>query len=143
MGPSGSGGTPTNTIVAIAVPVIVITILLLFSGLCFFSYRRHGTIPLLSTLRNRKRRSTGGVGGGGGARYGVRQSRAERMGTGAAVPRDNKSETDVGGGVELTDRDSWSPTYTARSAAGGEGRGRNVFREELARQESLRQGRMG
>ncbi|KAK4108870.1 hypothetical protein N656DRAFT_783829 [Canariomyces notabilis] len=142
MGPSGSGGTPTNTIVAIAVPVVVITILLLFSGLCFLSYRRHGTIPLLSTLRKRRPTVGGGIGGGGGAGYGVRQSRAERMGTGAALPGDNKSETDVGG-VELTDRDSWSPTYTARSAAGGEGRGRNVFREELARQESLRQGRMG
>jgi hypothetical protein len=34
-------------------------------------------------------------------------------------------------GIQLTDRDSWSPT--GRSAE----QGRNVFREEVARQERL------
>ncbi|KAH6640223.1 hypothetical protein F5144DRAFT_559692 [Chaetomium tenue] len=54
---------------------------------------------------------------------------------GGSVPwggDDNKSETDVG--IQLTDRASWSPT-TGRGAAGG---GRNVFREEIERQERLR-----
>ncbi|KXX82745.1 hypothetical protein MMYC01_200837 [Madurella mycetomatis] len=119
-GESGSGGPNAA---AIAVPVVVVVALLLVGGACYASWRRRGTVPVLAAL---KRRSTGGAG------YGARQSRSERMGA-AAVRADNKSETDVG--VELTDRDSWSPT--ARTATGG----RNVFREEVERQE--RQARLG
>ncbi|GAB1315409.1 hypothetical protein MFIFM68171_05619 [Madurella fahalii] len=131
-GGSGGGGGGPNA-AAIAVPVVVVVVVLLVGGACFASWRRRGTVPVLAALR---RRSTGGAG------YGVRQSRSERVGPtgaggrggwGAGGVADNKSETDVG--VELTDRDSWSPT--ARNATGG----RNVFREEVERQE--RQARLG
>lgn len=113
-GGGGGGGGGGPNVAAIAVPVVIVVALLLVGGACYASWRRRGTVPVLAAL---KRRSTGGAG------YGARQSRSERMGA------DNKSETDVG--VELTDRDSWSPT--ARTATGG----RNVFREEVERQARL------
>ncbi|KAJ9149187.1 hypothetical protein NKR19_g5743 [Coniochaeta hoffmannii] len=133
---SGNTGHKTN-VAAIAVPVIVVVVLVVLAGLCFFSWRRHGTVPVLGALT--KRRSTG-IGGGGGQGYGVRQSRAERVGAGggatggfaaaAAAGGDRKGA--VGGGVELVDRDSWSPDRTTAQP------GRNVFREEMERQERVR-----
>lgn len=75
-------------------------------------------MPVIGGLM--KRRSGGG---GGGAGYGVRQSRTERVGGGARGVGEDKA----GGGIQLTDRESWSPTA-----------GKNVFREELQRQQRQR-----
>lgn len=127
---SGGKGDDKPNVAAIAVPIVVIIVFLALAGLCVWSWRRNGTVPVLGAL---KRRSTGG-----GEGYGIRQSRAQRVGggggAGGGVPV-------VGGGadkkavpsVELTDRDSWSPG-TSPSGPGG----RNVFREELQRQERER-----
>jgi hypothetical protein len=126
----------TPNLVNIAVPVVVVGTFLLITLLCFLSWRRTGVLPLIG-IRVGKR-AGGGTSGGRRSGYGVRQSRAERVGqhqdaaaaagVGAGVWRaDNKSETDVG--IQLTDRESWSPT--------GRGPGRNVFREEVERQARL------
>ncbi|KAL1840422.1 hypothetical protein VTJ49DRAFT_496 [Mycothermus thermophilus] len=124
---SGGGGGGTN-ILAIVLPLSIIAVLLVLFGFCYTRYRRTGTIPLVGgAVTNLRRRSTGGG-------YGVRQSRAERTGNVAAgagaVTPDHKSETGVDGGIQLTDRESWSP----RS-------GRNVFREEVERQAKDQGGR--
>lgn len=136
-GGDGSGGGRGTNVVAIAVPVVVVGVLLLLGALCFASWRKHGRLPLVGGAVAR-RRSSGG--------YGVRQSRSERTGGvdrggdaapgqwGGAGGADNKSETDVG--IQLTDRDSWSPT--GRSPGAAPSGGRNVFREELDRQAQLR-----
>ncbi|KAK4151581.1 hypothetical protein C8A00DRAFT_17035 [Chaetomidium leptoderma] len=138
-GDQGGGGGGPN-IVAIAVPVIVVGVLLLLLGvLCFFFWRKHGHLPCMGGRRRSQASSSGG--------YGVRQSRSERVGQQQHHHQqqehqqqqqgpwgDNKSETDVG--IQLTDRESWSPTGRSAGVA-GEG-GRNVFREEVARQARLR-----
>ena len=99
--------------------------------------------PVLgSVLGGRGKGAGGGVGGGngegvsgfggdvgGGGNRGVVGGGAVPWGGGAGWG-DNKSETEVG--IQLTDRASWSPT--GRTAGGG----RNVFREEIERQERLR-----
>jgi len=122
----GHHKSKTN-VVAIAVPIVIVVVFLILAGLCVWSWRRHGTVPVLGAL---KRRST--VGGGQG--YGIRQSAAQRTG-GAAPPVVGGAGTGdkkTGGvGVELTDRDSWSPTGTSP-------RGGNVFREEMERQQRER-----
>ncbi|KAK3898164.1 hypothetical protein C8A05DRAFT_38254 [Staphylotrichum tortipilum] len=117
-----SGGV---NVVGIAVPVVVVGVLALLAGMCFLTYRRTGAVPLAGAFNHRS----------SSAGYGVGQSRGERVGADAGGwPRDNKSETNVNaGGVELTDRDSWGV-----AAGGGGGGGRNVFREEVERQERLR-----
>lgn len=140
-------------LVTIVLPVVLVGGFLLLSALCFLSWRRTGKVPLLGGVAGKMRRRPG-VGGGGG--YGVGQSRGERVGGGVAaggvgagaaggspwggVGGDNKSETDVG--IQLTDRDSWSPTARGAGAGAGAGAaqagGRNVFREEVERQERLR-----
>jgi hypothetical protein len=74
-------------------------------------------VPILGALGSRKT--------GGGEGYGIGQSRSQRAGE--TVGTDRKVNA---GGVELTDRDSWSPT--------GSPQGRNVFREEVSRQERER-----
>jgi hypothetical protein len=133
------GGGSDAKAVAIAVPAAIVLVLLLLLTVCCISYRRHGTLPLLRTLRRTSQLSGGGAAG----RDGGREGRAGRSvsgrqwaGAGAAVRGggggDDKSEMDVG--IQLTDRDSWSPT--GRSAAAGGG-GRNVFREEVERQARL------
>lgn len=127
--PKDSTGDSKPNVVAIAVPIVVIVVFLALAGLCVWSWRRHGTVPVLGAL---KRRSTGG----GKQGYGIRQSRSERVGAGPGVAP-GASDKKAGVGVELTDRDSWSPS-TSPSGAGGQGTGRNVFREELQRQERER-----
>ncbi|KAK0707281.1 hypothetical protein B0H67DRAFT_556009 [Lasiosphaeris hirsuta] len=108
----------------IAVPVVLAVAVLLLGGFCCWSWRRHGTVPVVGALgRKMQRRSSG---------YGVRKSHAERTGAapgvgagglaGVAVVSSDKPNV----GIQLTDRDSWSPTGTGNS--------RNVFREELQRQ---------
>ena len=146
-GGSGSDRRGPN-VIAIAVPVVVVCVLLLLVALCFVSWRRHGHLPFIGALPFLRRRgsssrrrssllssaghawpgATGGGqpqegwgngAGGGGGGFAAASTR------GGPVRGDDKSETDVG--IQLTDRDSWSPT----------GR-RNVFREELERQARLR-----
>ncbi|RKU49162.1 hypothetical protein DL546_008511 [Coniochaeta pulveracea] len=112
-----------TNVAAIVVPIIVVVVLILMIGLCVFSWRRTGTVPVLGAL---KRRSTAG-----GAGYGERQSRSQRLGAGAdPVVGRPASRVKSAAGVELTDRDSWSPSTSPR--------GGNVFRQELQRQERER-----
>ncbi len=124
-------GNATNA-VAIAVPVVVVAVLVLLGAVCVVTWRKRGRVPVFG--------SEGVVGKRlSGAGYGVRKSRSERVGPSlpggvAAWGADNKSETNVA--VELTDRDSWSPTGRGPTAA-REGAGRNVFREEVERQARL------
>lgn len=118
-GSSAGSGKRGPSVVAVAVPVVVAVVVLLLVGLCFWSWRRHGTVPLIGALGKARRRSSG---------YGVRQSHSERIGGRAAG-----GGVDIGNdkaGIQLTDRDSWSPT--------GMGNTRNVFREEVQRQERER-----
>ncbi|KAK3987115.1 hypothetical protein QBC44DRAFT_128853 [Cladorrhinum sp. PSN332] len=120
-------------IIAIAVPVIIVSLLLALLGFCFVKWKRTGSVPFVGGAM--RRRSTG---------YGVGKSRSQRVGgdnAGVVAPPGDRGpyaggngldkETAVEGGVELTDRDSWgSPTSS---------KGRNLFREEVERQE--REGR--
>ena len=99
-----SGGSSPNT-AAIAVPVILVVLIILGAGFCIWSWRRHGHV-----LGFGKKKSQG---------YGERQSRSQRTGT-----INTTDATDKSRGIQLTDRESWSPTQ-----------GRNVFREEIQRQE--------
>jgi len=117
---SGGGGP---SVIAIAVPVVIAVVVLLLGGLCFWSWKRHGTVPLVGSLGKVRRQSSG---------YGVRKSASERVGRGVGgggfgVPSD-KPGPNIN--IQLTDRDSWSPTGTGNS--------RNVFREEVQRQERQR-----
>jgi len=76
-------------------------------------------VPILG---GRRRSGSGG--------YGVGQSRSQRVGVvpaGGGFGGNDKQGPNVG--IQLTDRDSWSPTTPSQAA------GRNVFREELRRQE--------
>jgi hypothetical protein len=129
---SSSGSDNKPNVVAIAVPVIVIVVFLAIAGLCVWSWRRHGAVPVLGALR---RRSTGG----GGQGYAIRQSRSQRVGgAGAAVPDPAAAvgeDKQAGVGIQLTDRDSWSPSTSPSGPGGAQ---RNVFREELRRQERER-----
>lgn len=100
---SSSGGSHTNT-VAIAVPIVLGLVAILFAGFCLWSWRRHGQVLCFG-----RKKAQG---------YGERQSRSQRA---EAAPVD---PTDKTRGIQLTDRESWSPTQ-----------GRNVFREEIQRQE--------
>jgi len=106
------------SVIAIAVPGAVGVVVLLLAGLSFWSWRRHGTVPLAGALGKVRRRSSG---------YGVRKSASERVGRGVGASSD-KTRPNIN--IQLTDRDSWSPT--------GTGNNRNVFREEMQRQERQR-----
>lgn len=147
-GGSGNDRHGRPNVIAIAVPVVVVCVLLLLVALCFVSWRRHGHLPFIGALpflwrrgSSSRRRSSllssaghawPGATGGGQPQEGWGNG-AGRDGGGFAatstrggpVRGEDKSETDVG--IQLTDRDSWSPT----------GR-RNVFREEVERQARLR-----
>jgi len=146
--PNGGGGGPGSgwpNILTIVLPVVLVAVIvLLLGGFCFWSWRKRGTVPIVGAAMM-KRRSSG---------YGERQSRSQRVsgsgggfagsggfGVGAAAGagrggRDVKGEDSIG--VELTDRDSWSPTSPTSAKLGSGGPGRNVFREELQRQERER-----
>ncbi|TLS30078.1 hypothetical protein PpBr36_03076 [Pyricularia pennisetigena] len=131
-GNGSSGPVPSIVIV----PMVVV--LLLVVGLyCCWSYRKKGIVPFAAAFANLKRRLTRGRGSQG---YGVRKSRPERTRTAnptqnvemprAAARGDpfraNYHPEDKTPGIQLTSSDSWSPTSTS---------GRNVFREEIRRQE--------
>jgi len=119
----GSGSRKSGpSAVAIAVPVVVAAVVLLLAGLCVWSWRRHGTVPIVGALGKVRRRSSG---------YGVRQSHSERTGArdGAGLAAGGGIGSDKAG-IQLTDRDSWSPTGTRHTG--------NVFREEVRRQERER-----
>ncbi|KAK4222039.1 hypothetical protein QBC38DRAFT_490795 [Podospora fimiseda] len=119
-------------IIAIAVPLIIVLLLLALLGFCFIKWRKTGQIPFVGAVVKRTRRASTG--------YGIGKSKSQRIGNAGvtAAPGDRgpyntaggrglDKETAVEGGVELTDRDSWgSPTSP---------KGRNVFREEVERQE--------
>lgn len=125
----GTGGATTNPIV-IAVPVVIAVVAIGLLSFCIWSWRRHGKLPRVGILFN-KRGSTAGGGGGSGQGYGIRQSRAQRAGPGFdGLGTDQKTAT-PSVGIQLTDRDSWSPTAPS-------GVHRNVFREEVKRQERER-----
>jgi hypothetical protein len=127
---SNSGSDDKPNVVAIAVPIVIIIVFLALAALCVWSWRRHGTVPVLGALR---RRSTAGAGGQG---YGIRQSRSQRIGAGAGPdPAVVGSDKKTGVGIQLTDRDSWSPSTSPSGPGGGQ---RNVFREEMERQERER-----
>ncbi|KAI6355104.1 hypothetical protein MCOR25_008353 [Pyricularia grisea] len=132
-GRDGSPGPVSNIVI---VPIVVV--LLVVVGLyCCWSYRKKGTVPLAAAFATLKRRfGRGRVSQG----YGVRKSRPERTGTAnpthdAEIPRvaargdsfrANHQPEDKTPGIQLTSSDSWSPTSTS---------GRNVFREEIQRQQ--------
>lgn len=123
---AGSGAAARPNAAAIAVPVVALVVVLPLAALAVRSWRR-------------RRGDAGPVLGAPGGRhgYGVRQNRARRAAAGGEIvvgrgPVDDKKAGGVAGAVELTDRDSWSP---ATSPAGD---GRNVFREEVERQERER-----
>ena len=131
------GGRGGPGVMAVAVPIlIVVAIVLGLAGACFWSWRRRGTVPIVGALLLRGRRPTR-------AGYGERKSWSERVrsksgmgadfgaGMGMGVTRPDKTQPGVGD-IQLTDRESWSPT--ARDG----GAERNVFREELQRQERER-----
>lgn len=129
---TSGGGSKGVSPAAIAVPIIVVVVLAILGAVCFMSWRRHGTLPLVGAIGSARRRS-------GSQGYGIRQSRSQRVGGGdggvgvgaGGVGVDDKNRGAAGnaGGIQLTDRDSWSPTGAA------DGRGRNVFREEMERQQ--------
>lgn len=114
-GDTDSGGSSHKLIaIPIALSIALAIAVLVLAVLCYRTYRRRGTLPLLGTLSRRR----------SGAGYGERQSRAQRAvdgGTGKNI------------GIQLTDRESWSPGRGGGEAPSGQGR--NVFREELRRQE--------
>ncbi|KAK4034835.1 hypothetical protein C8A01DRAFT_18434 [Parachaetomium inaequale] len=122
--------TPTSpNITPIIVPIILVGAAAMLAVLCTLSWRKNGraraVVGWAVGKMKMKRRS---VEGGG---YGQRQSRAERVGGGPwGGGGDDKSETDVG--IQLTERDSWSPTGRREGGGGG-----NVFREEVERQARL------
>lgn len=118
--------------VYIAVPIVIALLLLGLGGFCLWSWRRKGVVPGAAAMGALKRRSGG---------YGERRSRSERAAgqqqqqqqplENPALPRPagpgDQLPDDKFPGIQLTDRDSWSPT----SPSGG----RNVFQEEIRRQE--------
>lgn len=115
--PDYSSAKPHKTnVAAIVVPIIVVVLLLMGIGFCVFRWKKTGRFPII-----------GGRGNSGGEGYGIRQSWSQRTGgvAGGAAGNDAKPAA----GVELTDRDSWTPSSP---------QGRNVFREEVQRQERER-----
>ncbi|KAL8382056.1 hypothetical protein RB595_006033 [Gaeumannomyces hyphopodioides] len=132
--PKGAGAGGSLAAVVIVVPVVVVALLVLgLGGFCLWSWRRKGVVPGAAAIGALKRRST--TSGGG---YGERRSRSERAagqqqqdpaGPRPAGPGDQLPD-DKFPGIQLTDRDSWSPTSPSS--------GRNVFQEEIRRQETGR-----
>ncbi|KAH8896681.1 hypothetical protein GQ53DRAFT_743297 [Thozetella sp. PMI_491] len=119
-----NGGSSFNT-AAVAVPVVIAVVLLAIAGFCLWR-RKKGQGSTFEGFRFRRPSMRQG--------YGVRKSKTERVRSGAGVSVDTDTKQ---GGIQLTDRESWSPTSPTSAKLGGPGRpeGRNVFREELQRQE--------
>jgi hypothetical protein len=119
--PSTGGGGGGPNAVSIAVPIIVVLVVLGLAAVGFWLWRKH-------------RAARGG--------YGVRRSQSERVSWGSTGARGglSKEQEANGVGIQLTDRDSWGTTSVvspgqARMGDGREAVGKNVFREELRRQE--------
>lgn len=134
------GGLSTGKKIAISVPVAVVSVLVLGGLIAFavWGYKKNGHVPFIGGLFGKRR------GGGGGRGYGVRKSYSERVGKrgvtgvgeGVTTAR-GAGDFKGGGGVELTDREIWSPTSPTSARLGA---GENVFRAEVERQERARQG---
>jgi hypothetical protein len=123
---SASGSVSSSKALVIALPIVIGLCVLALATACVWSWRRHGRVPLL-----------GGLGRRASQGYGVRQSKAERVrsGSGFSIKTDKVAPTVD---IQLTDRDSWSPTSPSQAKMDEGnlvGQGRNVFREELRRQE--------
>ncbi|KAK3401688.1 hypothetical protein B0T20DRAFT_120680 [Sordaria brevicollis] len=136
-----SPGLSTGKKIAISVPVAIVSVLVLGGLIAFavWGYKKNGHVPFIGGLFGKRR---GGGGGGGGSGYGVRKSYSERVGkrdvagVEEGVTRGaGDFKSGGGGGVELTDRESWSPTSPTSARLNGE----NVFRAEVERQERDRQ----
>jgi len=135
-----SPGLSTGKKIAISVPVAVVSLLVLggLIAFAFWGYKKNGHVPFIGGLLGKRR-----GGGGGSSGYGVRKSYSERVGKrgvagveeGVTTAR-GVGDFKAGGGVELTDRESWSPTSPTSARLNGE----NVFRAEVERQERARQG---
>ncbi|KLU82269.1 hypothetical protein MAPG_01343 [Magnaporthiopsis poae ATCC 64411] len=126
------GGGTSLLGVYVAVPVVIALLVLGLGGFCLWSWRRRGVVPGAAVMGALKRRSGG---------YGERRSRSERAAGQQHQPTQDPTSPRPAGpgdqlpddkfpGIQLTDRDSWSPT----SPSGG----RNVFQEEIRRQETGR-----
>jgi hypothetical protein len=132
---SGGNSSPgAAKVVTIAVPVVLAVVFLIILGLCLWSWRRHGHVPLIGSRFSRKSRQGYGIGKSGPQRVG--------SGVGQTAEGDQKISTNVG--IQLTERDSWSPRSprdsgnTVSSDERRPAQERNVFREELRRQEMER-----
>lgn len=137
----GDPGMSKGTKTAIIVPVVIVSLLVIL-GLAAFAvlrYRKTGTVPFVGGLFGKR----GGNPRSGGSGYGVRKSYSERVGKRGVVGVEEGITTNTksggGGGVELTDRESWSPTSPTSARLGGEP---NVFRAEVERQERAREDRL-
>lgn len=132
-----SPGLSTGKKIAISVPIAIVSLLVL-GGLIAFAvwcYRKNGTVPFVGGLFGKR----SGNPRSGGSGYGVRKSYSERVGKKGVVGVEEGVFTNAkgaGGGVELTDRESWPPTSPTSARLGGEP---NVFRAEVQRQERMRE----
>jgi hypothetical protein len=124
--PSTEGASATSPL-AIALPLVFGVVALTFLCICCYSWRRHGRLHGAGLVRGTSVRSNG---------YGVRQSLKQRLSGGVM----NNDKPVPNAGIQLTDRASWSPTSPsdARLHDSAYGQGRNVFREELQRQDRER-----
>ncbi|TLD30372.1 hypothetical protein PspLS_02660 [Pyricularia sp. CBS 133598] len=133
---ASSNRSPGSLPTVVVVPIVVVLVVAI--GIyCFWSYRKKATVPLAAAFANLKQRLGRGHGSQG---YGVRKSRPQRTGTANPTQdvealrvaargdsfRVNYQPEDKTPGIQLTSSDSWSPTSTS---------GRNVFREEIQRQD--------
>ncbi len=123
--PSGSSGVSA---VVIAVPIVVGLLVLATAVLVLLRYRRASGRPL---------RIFGTGPKPGSSSYGDRNARPEQVDPNFATrfAKGDKPSPDI----QLTDRDSWSPTTLNAAYTGGNERdqGRNIFRDELRRQEQM------
>ncbi|KAK1775376.1 hypothetical protein QBC45DRAFT_245547 [Copromyces sp. CBS 386.78] len=140
----GDPGLSKGKKIAISIPVAIVSLLVLGGLIAFavWGYRKNGTVPFVGGLFGKRRGGPGGRGGGGSG-YGVRKSYSERVGKKGMVGVEEGIVTNTksggGGGFELTDRESWSPTSPTSARLGGEP---NVFRAEVQRQERAREDRL-
>ena len=123
----GSSGSSGVSPVVIAIPIVVGLLVLATAVLVLLRYRRASGRPLRIF----------GIGPKRGSSYGDRNARPEQVDPNFAqrFAKGDKPSPDI----QLTDRDSWSPTTLNAAYTGGNGheQGRNLFREELQRQEQV------